>query len=169
MSKANETKTVQSVIEDIKAAKSSKASAKDEREVMKSMLNDPTFVITNCDSKGNEVQVNPCEMFKAMASSIIQDTTKVSKEEAAALANAYDATNSVADNMIGISKQFVNTMLSTGRKVQLPNRPDCKCTLQQVEKPASTSKAPGSTEEKPVPPYIKVKAASGCPSWLKKK
>lgn len=57
----NNRKKCKTVIDEIKASGSSKASQKDEVALMRAMLNDPTFACTNVDSKGNPVVFNPCE------------------------------------------------------------------------------------------------------------
>lgn len=163
-------KTVETVIGEIKekAEKSRKASNGDEVDLMRSMLNDTSFVATTVDNKGEPLQYSPAQTFKKMVTGIIADATGVAKSEAEGLANSYNATTGVATDMIGISKTFVTTMLQTGRKVQLPNGPDSKCTLSAEAKPAGETKVPKTGEVKAVPAYTKIKSSSSCPAWLKK-
>lgn len=162
-------KMVETVIKEIKESGSSKASQKDEVALMRAMLNDPTFACTNVDSKGNPVIFNPCETWKGICSAVVSESTGMTKTEAEGLVANYNVGNTTASQMIDISKNFINTAISTGRKVNLPSREDSKCTLYQEARPEVTAKAPKTGQTIVIPAFTKVKAQSTCPLWVKDK
>ena len=79
--------TVRSLIEDINATRTqASASAKDEIKVMRAMLNDPTYKVDVYGKSGVEGQYCPYDEARAMISSILKDTTRMSTKESEELA-----------------------------------------------------------------------------------
>lgn len=155
------------------------ASQKDEVRVMQAMLNDRDYVVGIYGNSGKTGEYCPAEDARAMISSVIQSTTKVSKDEAAALADAHDFSKNEATSMVGISKEFVNTYGATTRKLPLGGRATSNVTLQGIQVEASTTRYPkkvGVNEDgsdkyestlKEVPAHSKIKASAPCPTWVR--
>ena len=115
--------TVQSLVKEIKDGLSQvSSSAKDEVRVMQAMLNDTEYEVGVYTNSGFKENYNPAKDFKGMLSGVIASTTKISKEEASSLANAHEVTKSEATTMVNVSKEFVNTYISTGRKLPFGGR-----------------------------------------------
>lgn len=168
------------VISDIKANLSQKsASHKDEVKVMQSMLNDKEYSATIYGAEGPTGVYCPAEDARTMLTSVIADTTKISKNEAAALADAHQFTKTEAASMVGVSKEFINCYMQTGRKLPLGGRATSNASLIGVEMAESTTRYPKKVgigddgkaiyenTEKKVPAHMKVKSSSPCPTWVK--
>lgn len=94
-------------------------SQKDEQRFMKAMLNDKEYQ-ADIYSKGEVVgQVCPSAEARQFLATAISATTKMPQAEATALADAHEFKNSEANNMITVSKCFLEGYLDTGRKMQL--------------------------------------------------
>lgn len=172
--------TTTNLINEIKEGLSQKsASQKDEVRVMQAMLNDRDYVVGVYGNSGKTGEYCPAADARAMISSVIQSTTKVSKDEAAALADAHDFSKQESTSMVGISKEFINTYANTTRKLPLGGRETSNVTLQGVEVEASTTRYPkkvgvnadGSDKYestvKDVPAHLKIKSSTPCPAWIK--
>ena len=128
------TTRVEDLISEIRRnLKHKNSSREDEVAVMQAMMNDTSFKVDVYGKNGKEGEYCPSAEFKKMASSIIASTTKISKEEATSLVNNYDITKSEAEALVGISKQFVNTYLETGRKLPLGCREETNFQLCRKE------------------------------------
>ena len=175
MSKTNE------LLKDIKENLSQKSSSqKDEVRVMQSMLNDKEYTVGIYGKEGKEGDYTPAEEYRKMISNVISSTTKITKEEAAQLADKYEATKSDANVMVGISKEFINTYLLTGRKLPLGGREksDCKLIIKENKdaqkkypRKVSTDPETGKNVCESTPVQIKahnsIKVFGSCPSWIK--
>ena len=174
--------TVKQLIDEINKTRTQKsASIKDETRVMKAMLNDPDFKVDIYGKSGIEGSYCPYEESRTMIANIIKETTKISKPEATALADSYEFGNQEANIMIGISKEFINTYLETGRKLPLGGRKDSNISIIKKTKPAREGGFPvksgvnsdGSdkyvkSNQDIIPAHGSLKVYSPCPEWLKK-
>lgn len=170
---------VKNLVNEIKSGLSQKSSSqKDELRVMKAMLNDKEYEVSVYG--GAEVETFcPAREAREMISSVIKTTTKMSGDEAAKLADAHEFSNKEASCMIGISKEFINTYLDTGRKLPLGGREKSDISLIQKEVKATTRSYPKRVgvnedgtpryerEEAPVKAHVTAKVIGPCPSWIK--
>ncbi len=174
--------TVEKMIKEIRDNLSQVSSSqKDEVAVMQAMLNDPTYKVGVYKKDGHDHDYCPAEEAREMIGRIISSTTKVGAQEAKALGNDYQFTKADATTMIGISKEFVNTYLQTGRKLPMGGRADSDSSLELKTVEAKTSGFPKKmgvgTDGKPiykieqteVPAHSGIKSSSPCPSWIIKK
>lgn len=155
------------------------ASNRDEVRVMRAFLNDTSYTVGVYGKEGKEGEYCPAKDFKSMIGGIIADTTKMNKEEAAAIAEKYEVKRSDAETMIGLSKEFFNSYLQTGRKIGLGCREKSNVSLIKKDIPASTRYFPKQTGvddngnaiftkgETKVPAYESIKVISPCPSHIK--
>lgn len=165
---------VQVLVNTIKSElKQKSASAKDEVAVMQAMLNDKEFKVDVYDKSGKVGEYSPREDAVKMIGSVINSATKVSKEEAAALANEHTFSKAESASMINIGKEFINTYAQTGRKINLGGRATSNVSLIQKEVEAGTCRYPSKqadgttvTATKAVPAYTSMKVKASCPSWV---
>ena len=133
--------TVKQLIDEINTTRTQTSSSiKDETRVMKAMLNDPDFKVDIYGKSGVEGSYCPYEESRTMIANIIKETTKISKQEATALADSYEFGNQEANIMIGISKEFINTYLETGRKLPLGGREDSNISIANFGEPNEEDK-----------------------------
>lgn len=170
---------VNALVTEIKESRKQKsASQKDEIRVMQAMLNDTSYEVGVYGNKGKVDTYNPAQDFRKMQANIIASTTKISKEEAASLANGYEVTKNDATTMINVSKEFINTYLSCGRKLSLGGREDSNFALLVKDTPKTekvyqrrTVAEDGSVSWEPcskvIPAHKTLKAKSSCPAWVK--
>lgn len=170
---------VEQLLQEIKAGGSTKASQKDELRVMRSMLNDKDYKVGVYNKEGLQGTFCPAEEIRAFASSVIKSTTKISEDEAVRLAEEHEFSKGESQNVINVSKEFVNTYLQTGKRLPLGGREKSDAALILEEKaagPVSYNQKVGVTEDdkpiierrtKEVPAYDKVKSSSTCPTWVK--
>ncbi len=156
------------------------ASQKDEVKVMQTMLNDRSYVADVYNNDGTKAySYCPAADARDMIGSVIAATAKISKDEAATLADAHDFTKSEATSMVGISKEYVNVYMHTGRKLPFGNREDCSISLigEQLGETSKRypkkvgidgdGKAIYENAEKKIPAHLHVKASGSCPGWKK--
>lgn len=170
---------VNALITEIKESrKQSSASQKDEIRVMQAMLNDTSYEVGVYGAKGKIDTYNPAKDFRTMEANIIASAAKISKEEAANLVNKYEVSKSDATTMINVSKEFVNTYLNCGRKLNLGGREDSNYSLLVKDTPKTekvyqrrTVQEDGSVTWEPgtkiIPAHKTMKAKSSCPAWVK--
>ena len=118
---------------------------------------------------------------RSMFSTVISNATHMSKTETDGLMDNYEFKNQEANAMIGLSKEFINTYLNTGRKLPLGGREKSNASLIKKVVPAGTLKYPVrvgkdkngksicEAKEVHVESYDAVKSYSPCPAWIKKK
>ena len=172
--------TMNEIIADIKGnIKQVSSSQKDEVRVMQAMLNDTSFEVGVYSNAGKVDTYNPAKDFRSMQSSIVSSVAKISKDEASTLVEGYEVTKTDATTMVNVSKEFVNTYLSTGRKLPFGGREDSDYALSMKEIPetekiyqkrivdgiGNVSYEPG---KKVIPAHKGLKAKSSCPKWVKK-
>lgn len=171
--------TVKELIKEIQDThKQVSSSQKDEVKIMQAMLNDETYEVGVYNKSGQIGTYNPAKDFRTMQAGIVASVAKIPKDEAKNLVSAYEVTKADATAMVGISKEFVNTYLDTGRKLSLGGREKSNFALSMREIP-DTEKTyqrrhddgkgnitwePG---KKVIPAHKGLKARSSCPSWVK--
>lgn len=168
------------LVTEIKSNLSQKsASQKDEVKVMATMLNDKEYSVGVYGNEGKVGEYSPAADARQMIASVISSTAKISKDEAATLADAHTFSKAEATSMVGISKEFVNSYMLTGRKLPLGGRVDSNVSLIGEAVGPSTSRYPkkiGINEDgsgiyesatREVPAHMNVKASSPCPTWVK--
>lgn len=173
----NEIREANGLTEDGKK-KGSKASKKDETRIMRAMLNDFDYEVGVYGKEGLKEAFCPAQVARDVISSVISDTTGITSAEAKELAKAHEFSNSEADGLIAISKEFVNTYVETGRKLPLGAREFSDVSLVQVHVEEGTRTYPKKVGENPdgtpvfenrevlVKPHNKIKAESKKPAWL---
>lgn len=172
--------SVKDLVTEIKAGLSQRSSSrKDEVRVMKAMLSDPTYEVDEYGKDGVVGTYNPCKDFRGMCASIIASTAKIPQAEAINLMEGYEVKKAEAASMVGISKEFVNTFLHTGRKLPMGSREMSDVSLSLKEVAPSTrlypqkvgvnddgtsmySKAPTT-----VPAHEAIRVHAPCPPWVK--
>lgn len=153
------------------------ASQRDEVRVMQAMLNDTSYEIGVYNKSGKIGDYCPAKDFKSMQTNIVSSVTKISKDEAAKLVENYEATKADATSMVSISKEFINTYLSSGRKLPLGGREKSNFALSEKVVPRTEKTyqrrvlADGEVNWEPgkktIPEHKGLKARSSCPSWVK--
>lgn len=168
---------VNQLLNDIKSnIQQKKASAKDEIAIMQAMLNDETFSVDVYTNNGVTSHC-PATVFKSAIAGVVSETTKISKAEATDLMKDYTASKSVAESMITVSKDFFNTTLSTGRKINLPgtHNSDISITKELVPEMAKSyptgekdTEGKAIMKSKVVPAHEVLRCSSPCPKWVEK-
>ena len=155
------------------------SSNKDEVRIMQAMLNDKEYEVGVYTNAGLKETYNPAKDFRGMLSGIVANTTRISKDESAALVDAYEVTKSDASTMVNVSKEFVNTYINTGRKLPFGGREKFNIALsgKEVKETIKTyPKKVGVNEdgsgryesgERRVPSHITAKVYGSCPDWVK--
>lgn len=155
------------------------SSQKDEVKVMQCMLNDREYTVGVYGKDGKKAEYYPAFEYRTMISNAIVGTTKIKKEEANQLAQRYDVSKSDASIMVGISKEFINTYLNSGRKLPLGGREKSNYELSIKENRECVKKYPKQvgidrngkkvyeSTPKRVPAHNSIKAHGSCPSWVK--
>lgn len=172
--------TVLDLIKEIKDNLSQVSSSnKDEVRVMQAMLNDKEYEVGVYTNAGLKETYNPAKDYRAMLSGIVANTTKISKDEAAALVDSYEVSKSDASTMVNVSKEFINTYIATGRKLPFGGREKSNIALSGKEVAETIKTYPkkvGVNEdgtgryesgERRVPSHFTVKAHGSCPDWVK--
>ncbi len=154
--------------------KQKKASAKDETLIMQAMLNDTSFSVEVFTNSGSESHC-PASVFKNAVAGVISDTTKISKQEASELMNNYNVGKSAAEAMCTVSKDFLNTTLSTGRKVNLGGTQYSNISMHKQFVEETTKSYPvidpktgksNGMKTKTIPGHEVIKCSCSCPKWL---
>lgn len=149
--------------------KQKSVSLKDETRVMKAMLNDKEYEVNTYDKNGTITKYNPSEDMRKVVTNIIATTTKMPTAEAAELAANYEFTRADAAAMVSISKEFVNTYIQTGRKMNLGGRDTMNVSIMLKHIKEKEKVVPSNTEVGKttiVPAHDGIKVQSKCPSWL---
>lgn len=154
--------------------KQKSASRRDEEAVMRAMLNDKSFVVTDYSTHESHCPAND---IRDMIAGVVATTTKMPKVEASAVMDSYEFKKSDASTMVTVSKDFVNCALRTGRKVNLGATAKSDISIQLKEIPESQKKFPMKTgvnddgtpryekAETIIPAHEGLKVSSPCPKW----
>lgn len=172
--------TVNELIKEIKGALTQTASSgKDEIRVMKEMLNDTEYKVGIYDKEGKTGEYCPAEDIRSMLANVVSSVTKLSKEESEKLTENYKFRNSDAQTVVGVSKEFINSYIQTGRKLPLGGREksDVSLALKDVKETVKTYPKKVGIDEAGRPifqhPKANVKAhesirvIASCPEWIK--
>lgn len=155
------------------------SSVKDEVRVMQAMLNDKEYEVGVYGNGGLKETYNPAQDFRSMLSGIVSSTTKISKEEAASLVDSHEVTKSEASTMVNVSKEFINTYISTGRKLPFGGREKHNIALSARETEETIKTYPKKvgvnedgtdryeTASRKVPAHVTAKIYTPCPDWVK--
>ena len=171
---------VQELINEIHGSISQKSvSKKDEIRVMRSMLNDDTYKVDVYDKTGKVGEYCPAESARSLVASVLQNTTHITNAEATAIAKTYEFSKGDAENVVDISKEFINTYLHSGRKFAIGGREksDVSMILKEVESGSRPYPKVVGTDAKGnkiygrgisnVGTYESFKVISPCPAWIK--
>jgi hypothetical protein len=173
---------VKDIIAEINETRSQVSSSqKDEVRVMKAMLNDSSYSVGVYGKNGKESDYSPYKEARTLVSGIVKDAANVSAAEAEELANKYEFTNNEAKIMIGLSKEFINTYIETGRKLPLGGREKSNISILKKVKSERISSFPKKVGVNPdgtnkyetcsgdsIPEHGSLKVYSPAPAWLKK-
>lgn len=157
------------------------ASNKDEVKVMQAMLNDKEYSVGVYSNEGKVGEYCPSEDARKMVASVISSAAKISKEEAASLAENHEFSKAEAETFVNVSKQYVMTYLETGRKLPLGKREDMNAALFREVEPEKYSTYPKKVgvdengkdiyqttkKDKPTPAHPVIRSSSPCPAWMK--
>lgn len=154
-------------------------SQKTEVAVMRAMLNDTSYKVGVYGSKGLESEYCPAEDMRKTISSIMQNSTGLSKVEADSAVDNYEFKNNEAQSFVNFSKEFINTYLQTGRTLPLGGREKSNVSLIRKQVPGGNMLYPSrvtsdgtdgyESKEVYVEPYETIKVYGSCPDWLKHK
>lgn len=171
----NNNMNVQELIQDIKNnLKQKSASRRDEEAVMRAMLNDRSFIIKDYSTQETHC---PATEYRDMIAGIIASTTKMPKVEAQAVVENYEVKKSDASTMVTLSKDFFNSALRTGRKINFGATEKSDISIQLKEIPETQKKFPMKTgmnddgtfryekNETTIPAHEGLKVSSPCPKW----
>ena len=171
----NNNMNVQELIQDIKNnLKQKSASRRDEEAVMRAMLNDRSFIVKDYSTQETHC---PATEYRDMIASIIASTTKMPKVEAQAVVENYEVKKSDASTMVTLSKDFFNSALRTGRKINFGATEKSDISIQLKEIPETQKKFPMKTgmnddgtfryekNETTIPAHEGLKVSSPCPKW----
>ena len=170
---------VNEMVSEIRKGLSSRISShKDETRVMQAMLSDPTYEVTMYSKNGETETYNPCKEFRGMCASIISSAARVPAAEAAAMMENYNVRKSEAESMVGMSKEFINTYLHTGRKLPMGGHEKSDVALSLKEVPETTRSCPhkigvnddGTNRYSRTPTIVKahetIRVHASCPKWV---
>ena len=171
----NNNMNVQELIQDIKNnLKQKSASRRDEEAVMRAMLNDRSFIVKDYSTQETHC---PATEYRDMIAGIIASTTKMPKVEAQAVVENYEVKKSDASTMVTLSKDFFNSALRTGRKINFGATEKSDISIQLKEIPETQKKFPMKTgmnddgtfryekNETTIPAHEGLKVSSPCPKW----
>ena len=171
----NNNMNVQELIQDIKNnLKQKSASRRDEEAVMRAMLNDRSFIVKDYSTQETHC---PATEYRDMIAGIIASTTKMPKVEAQAVVENYEVKKSDASTMVTLSKDFFNSALRTGRKINFGATEKSDISIQLKEIPETQKKFPMKTgmnddgtfryekNETTIPAHEGLNVSSPCPKW----
>lgn len=172
---------VQELVKGIKESISQTTSSrKDEIAVTKAMLNDTTYEVGVYGKDGQVETFNPSSAMRSFLATGMSKAAKLPLPESKELANNHEFGNSEAQDVLGFSKELINTYLHTGRKLPLGGRENSDVALGLKEMPAGERRFPTVvgfdkdgkkiTESGKVfvPAYETAKVYGPCPDWVKK-
>ena len=160
------------VIEEVtKGVTQKSASRKDEITIMKAMINDSNYKVDVYEKEGKVDEYCPSADIRKVISNVMSTTTKMSMKEASELVNNYEFTKADATALVGVSKEFINTYLQTGRKLPLGGRATSNIELMWKNVAAHTVEIPSKNSSErtttSIPAHGGIKVICPCPSWVK--
>ena len=163
------------LIKDIRETISQRsASRKDEQRVMMSLLNDKAYKVDVYSAMGKVDEYCPSSDARKLVHSVLVNGAHLPSAEASAIADSYEFTKSETNAIIGISKEFINTYVRTGRKLPIGGREDMNVSLSLKEISEQKKKLPiNSLNSKEstvtIPKHATIKSQGGCPVWIRSK
>jgi hypothetical protein len=160
--------TMNELMGEIKEAtqKQKSASRVDEIRVMKTMLNDPDFTISIYDkNKGLIGQKCPHEDAVKFLTGTTAAITGLDTKSASELVSKYEFTKKDAIFMVENCRDFIQTYLSTGRKLPIAQTEDSEASLFYRAVPSKEKIVPGAQKTTTVPSYNKVICKSRSPKY----
>ena len=138
----------------------------DETTVMRTMLNDPDFSISEYDKTNGYVgQHSPYEDSRNFIANITSTITGIESDNASELANNYQFSKKDASFLVENAKDFVSTYLQTGRKLPIVQSETSEAALLLREVKTKEKQVPdGSTTT--IPAFDKVICKSKCPKYI---
>ena len=163
---------VEELLHDINVNLSQKsASQKDEVRVMQEMLNDKSYVVGEYGKNGRVGDYCPSADARKVVASVLSNGAKIPVAEAKNIADNYEFSRTEAASMVGISKEFINTYVQTGRKLYLGGREKMATSLAlkviETQRKTLPNMNAGGNSEIIIPEHMTVRAKGGCPKWLK--
>ena len=170
------------LINEIKEGVSQKiASQKDEVRVMQTMLNDKDYSVGIYSKEGKVGEYCPYQDARNMLTSVMATAAKITKNEAATLADEHEFTKAEAETFVNVSKQFTLTYMETGRKLPLGKREGTNFSIYTEVEPEKYSTYPKKVgvddngkdiyevvkKDEPTPEHLVLRTSSPCPEWLK--
>ena len=162
------------IIDEIKkSAKQISINKIDEVRVMKSMLNDKDFKIAIYDKNDGYIGDKcPAEEATQFVSNIIQAATGLDSKDSKHLAEGYEFTKKDAVFLVNNAKDFIETYMRTGRKLNIIQNGAGEASIYARNIPAGTKNIPakpGSNETKTIstPAYTKIVSISKSPKYVK--
>lgn len=143
----------------------------DEIRVMRTMLNDPDFEVSIYDkNKGLIGTRSPRTEAVKFISNVCSAVTGIDSKSADELANNYEFTKKDAIFLLDNSRDFTQTYLSTGRKINIVQSEKSQAELLVKPIPEKEKAIPagdGVKQITKVPGYDKIVAKSKCPKYFR--
>ena len=164
---------VSDLIDQIKqiTAKQKSQSLSDQIRVQKALLNDPDYEVSVYDRNKGKVGTRNVH---SEAVNFIADTssaiTGIPRKEALENAEKYKFTNKDATFFLNMNKDFTETYLLTGRKLNIVQTEDSEASIFYRPVEAREKIVPGKNGSKPtvISGYQKVIVRSKAPKYMKK-
>lgn len=141
----------------------------DEVRVMRTMLNDPNFTVSIYErNKGIVGTRCPREEATTFVGNVSSAITGLENKAAQELANQYEFTKRDAVFLLDNSRDFIQTYLSTGRKLPIIQAEDSEATIQYRTIQSREKSVPtndGGKQTTTVPAFQKVICKSKCPKY----
>lgn len=165
-----EKQTMNDLMNEIKeiTKKQQSASKGDEIRIMQTMLNDPEFTTSVYDkTKGLIGTRCPREEAVKFASNLCSTITGLDNKSANELASSYEFTKKDANFLLNNCRDFINTYLSTGRKLPIAQGATVEASLVIRHIEERTKPVPNGSGEVKIPAFDKVVSKSKCPKYNK--
>lgn len=162
--------TMKELMAEIKETTKKQKSANkiDEIRVMRAMLNDPDFQISIYDkNKGYIGSRCPHENATEFVANVCSAVTGIDNKSASELASNYEFTKKDAIFMLETSRDFTNTYLETGRKINILQGADRQAEIFTRPIDAKEKQIPGSDQTTTVSSYTKIICRSKNPKYNK--
>lgn len=146
----------------------------DEIRVMKCMLNDPDYTVGVYDKNlGYIGERSPHEEAVTFAKNIISGATGLDSRDSRHLAENYEFTKRDACFLLDNMRDFVQTYMGTGRKLNIMQTAATEACLftKPIEagvKSVPDKENPGQIKQITTSPYIKLVSNTKCPKYNEK-
>ena len=169
----NEPKNMNELIDQIKQVtmKQKSQSISDQLRVQQMLLNDPDYEVSVYDkNKGRIGSRNVHTEAVNFVAEVTSSITGVEKKEAQDLASKYRFTKKDANFFLNMNRDFMQTYLQTGRKINIVQTEDSEASIFYRPVEAREKIVPGRNGSKPtvISGYQKVVVKSKAPKYMKK-